>query len=157
VTPDPTSLDRLHDLVLPPPVPWWPVAPGWYVVLLAVLVLVVVLAYPVRTRWRADAYRRAALRELATLRDAPAIAALLRRTALAVVPRSVVAGTTGTAWADWLAARCPGAMSDDVRQTLTAGIYDRPATVREVGALHDYAARWIARHHLVASDTPRSA
>ena len=43
MTPDPTSLERLHDIVLPPPVPWWPPAPGWYWVmgLLGALLLLV--------------------------------------------------------------------------------------------------------------------
>lgn len=40
MTLDPTSLDRLHDLVLPSSVPWWPPAPGWYGVL-GLLVLAV--------------------------------------------------------------------------------------------------------------------
>ena len=30
--PDPSSLDNLFDIVVPPPVSWWPPAPGWYVV-----------------------------------------------------------------------------------------------------------------------------
>ena len=30
MTLDPAHLHRLHDLVLPPTVPGWPPAPGWY-------------------------------------------------------------------------------------------------------------------------------
>jgi hypothetical protein len=30
MTPDPTSLDRLHDIVAAPAMPWWPPAVGWY-------------------------------------------------------------------------------------------------------------------------------
>jgi len=29
---DPTSLENLYDIAMPPPIPWWPLAPGWYVV-----------------------------------------------------------------------------------------------------------------------------
>jgi hypothetical protein len=29
---DLTSLENLYDIVMPPPIPWWPLAPGWYVV-----------------------------------------------------------------------------------------------------------------------------
>ena len=36
---DPTSLENLFGLVVPPPVPWWPPAPGWFVVGGMVLVL----------------------------------------------------------------------------------------------------------------------
>jgi hypothetical protein len=110
------------------------------------------LAWRFWKRWRANAYRRAALRKLATLQDAPAIAELLRRTALAIVPRPVVAGMTGTAWTDWLAAQSTEAMSPEVRQLLTVGVYGRPAADREVSALRDYAALWIARHCLVSPD-----
>ena len=30
---DPGSLQNLNDIVLPAPVPWWPLAPGWWVLI----------------------------------------------------------------------------------------------------------------------------
>jgi len=144
-----TSLDVLHDLVLPPAVPWWPPAPGWYVVIALALIAAALVALRAWKRRRANAYRRAALRELAALQDVPAIAELLRRTALAVAPRSLIAEKTGTEWLDWLAAQCPVAMPDTVREQLTTGVYGRPAARDELSALRDYAGRWISRHQLV--------
>jgi hypothetical protein len=159
MTQDPTSLDRLHDIVLPPTVPWWPLAPGWYVLLGLLTLAAAWLAWRFWQRWRANAYRRAALRELTALRDAPAIAELLRRTALAVAPRAAVAEKTGNAWADWLVAQSAEAMSPEVRQLLSVGVYGPPVPDREVSALRDYAARWISRHrsphHQGAPDAPR--
>lgn len=147
-----TSLDRLHDIVLRPAVAWWPLAPGWYVLLAVILLVAALLGWRIWKRWQANAYRRAALRELQALHDAPAIAELLRRTALAVVPRHVVAAKTGASWADWIARQSSEAMSPEVRELLTAGIYGRPATDRDVDALRDFARGWIARHHLVPSE-----
>ena len=95
------------------------------------------------SRWRANAYRRAALRELKSLEHPAAIAELLRRTALAIAPRPVIAEMTGAAWLDWLAAQFSEPMPDTVRTQLTAGVYGRPAASRELSALRDYAARWI--------------
>jgi hypothetical protein len=146
--PDPASLDALHDIVLPAAVSWWPLAPGWYVALSFVLVLVLVLLRRAWKHWQANAYRRAALRALATVEDAPAIAEILRRTALAVAPRPVVAGKTGAAWTDWLAAQCPEAIPDAVRAQLTTGVYGRPPAPHDIGALRAYAARWIKRHRI---------
>ena len=60
-TTDPTSLEKLFDIVVPPPVPWWPPAPGWFVVGGVLLVLVFWVAWRVWRCWRAAAYRRAAL------------------------------------------------------------------------------------------------
>jgi len=141
-----TSLDRLHDLVLPPAVPWWPPAPGWYVVLALALVTVAWMALRAWKRWQANAYRRQATRELASLESSAAIAELLRRTALAIAPRPEIADKTGPAWVDWLAAQCPEAMSGTVREQLTTGVYGRPAADHELSSLRDYAARWITRH-----------
>jgi hypothetical protein len=141
-----TSLERLHDLVLPPEVSCWPPAPGWYAVFALVLVAVALLGRRAWKRWRANAYRRAALRELDSMEDAAAIAELLRRTALAIAPRPLIAEKTGTAWLDWLAAQCPETMPDTVRAQLTAGVYGRRAVPEELDTLRDYAARWITRH-----------
>ncbi len=141
-----TSLDRLHDLVLPPEVSWWPLAPGWYVGGGILVVIIFFLVHRAWKHWRANAYRRAALRELALVDDPAGIAELLRRTALAVAPRPVIAGKTGAAWLDWLTAQCPEVMPDTVREQLTVGVYRRPAADCDLAALRDYAARWIRRH-----------
>jgi hypothetical protein len=146
---DPTSLDRLHDLVLPPAVPWWPPAPGWYVVFTMALVAAAWMALRGWKRWQSNAYRREALRELASLKSSGAIAELLRRTALAIAPRSVIAEKTGTAWLDWLTAQSPEPMPDTVRTQLTTGVYGLPAASEELSALRDYAARWITSHRRI--------
>ncbi|MCJ7433495.1 MAG: DUF4381 domain-containing protein [Anaerolineales bacterium] len=154
MTLDPTHLDRLHDLVLPPTVPGWPSAPGWYVVFALLALAGVAMAWTSWKRWRANAYRRAALRELASLENAPAMAALLRRTALAIVPRTEIAAMTGSVWVDWLAAQYGETMPETVRTQLTAGVYGRAAQ-HELGVLRDYAAGWIARHLVVCHNIRR--
>lgn len=141
-----TSLDLLHDLVAPPDVAWWPPAPGWYVVI-AILLLggILVLARLV-SRYRADAYRRAALLELASLEDPASIAELLRRTAMAVAPRATVVQLKGSAWLDWLARNCPEPLPEALRAQLTTGVYGRPDANNDFNALREYAARWIRGH-----------
>lgn len=103
----------LRDLHLPDQIGWWPLAPGWWFVL---LLLVTVIGYNI---WRAyqrrqyNAPRRFALRELARFeaeylvhRDpvtlGKQLSELLRRSMLAYAPRQDVAGLTGEAWLEWL-------------------------------------------------------
>ncbi len=140
------SLDRLHDIVLPDPVPWWPPAPGWYVVFAVVLCLVAACA----VRWwrnrRADAYRRAALRELASANSAAEISELLRRVALAIAPRHTVAAQLGSDWPQWLADRVSQPVPQSVRRQLTVGVYAQSDTAVDLSELREFAAFWIARH-----------
>lgn len=103
----------LRDLHLPDPVGWWPLAPGWW---LLIALLLAGVAYGLLAAWRAhrrNAPRRLALAELARLqatwqadRDAVALGTrlspLLRRAMLAYSPRAEVAGLTGPAWLEWL-------------------------------------------------------
>ena len=140
------SLERLNDIVLPPGIPWWPPAPGWYGLLLLLISIVSWLLWRRWRRWRADAYRRAALRTLAAQQDAAAVAELLRRTALAFATRETVAGMAGETWADWLAAKCELTMPAEVRQTLVSGVYRGGVDERRLEALRTYAACWIAHH-----------
>jgi hypothetical protein len=98
------DLIELLDLLEPVPAPvdisLMPQTPGWILLGVAVATLTFFTVRYVRKRHQANAYRRAALAELAACNDdAVQIAALLRRTALAGFPRDKVAGLVG---ADWL-------------------------------------------------------
>ena len=141
-----TSLDQLHDVVPPRDIGWWPLAVGWYVVGAALVVLLLIFAYRMWKNWQANAYRRAALRELENAPDVNTVATILRRTALAVAPRSLVAGKTGDSWVDWLASVSPDSIPDQVRHQLALGIYGRPDAGGDVETIRRYADQWI-RHH----------
>jgi hypothetical protein len=145
------SLDHLHDLALPPQVSGWPPAPGWFVVIALALIAASWLALRLWRRWQANAYRRAALHELKSLETPAAIAELLRRTALAVSPRSSVAELIGPAWPDWLTAQSPEPMPELVRTQLTAGIYQAPSSDPDLAPLKIYATRWITHHNRQSS------
>jgi hypothetical protein len=110
---DAASLDKLHDIVAPAPVPWWPPAPGWFWV--GALVAAALLAVLLRSiaRWQHNRYRREALaaldRQEAALSNPQQRAAaigelseLLKRTALTAYPRKKVAALTGAAWCRFL-------------------------------------------------------
>jgi len=140
------SLEHLNDIVLPPGIPWWPPAPGWYGLLLLLISVCLWLLWRRWRSWRADAYRRAALRALGAKQDAAAVAELLRRTALAFAPRETVAGMAGETWADWLAAKCELTMPVEVRQTLVSGVYCGGVDESRFEALRTYAAGWILHH-----------
>lgn len=148
-----TSLDRLHDIVVPPPVPLWPPAPGWYAVLAIAACCLAAAGYQVWKHWRAGAYRREALRELGSADSAAKISELLRRVALVIAPRDEVASQTGNQWPQWLVAHCPEKMSEDVRDQLTVGIYQPQQGPDDLHALRDYAASWIHRHIAATTDS----
>ena len=108
-SPDPASLQNLNDILLPPPVSWWPLAGGWYVLLGLLLIVAAWFLYRSIQRWHQNRYRRAALHELSAiakglqteskrepyLRQIPA---LLKRTALSAYPRDEVASLSGDDW-----------------------------------------------------------
>lgn len=151
---DSTSLDRLHDIVVPAPVPWWPVAPGWYFVI--VLALFAISWWLLRQwqAWQANAYRRAALRQLQSAHSTAEISELLRRTALCRAPRSTIARLYGRPWTDWLAEHSPRPMSDAVREQLNVGVYGRTSGPIEGDRLQAFAADWIRYHRLPQHQRP---
>lgn len=105
---DPADLSNLRDIVLPPTVSYWPPAPGWWIVAAALLALLALFFARQLIRHRHDAYRRAALKELAALpapldaEGAQSLSAILKRAALVAFPRAEVAGLTGIAWLRFL-------------------------------------------------------
>lgn len=142
-------IDRLAEPAEPAAIAMTPQTGGWIV--LAVL-LALALAWSIwrgiRT-WRANAYRRAALAELGAVGNDPAaIAAILRRTALAAWPREQVAALTGRDWLGFLdRTGGGGGFSDGPGALLLAAPY-QGAPLHAAPDLRDLAARWIRRHRV---------
>lgn len=151
---DPADLSNLHDIVAPPPVPWLPPAPGWWVVAAIMLGALAILTAAWAARWRRNADRRAALAELDALGANPepaemqTISAILKRAALVVYPREEVASLTGRRWLEFLD-RSAGmhAFVDGPGASLETSVYGAP--VGAPGAVLAAARRWL-RHHRAA-------
>lgn len=103
----------LRDLHLPEAIGWWPLAPGWWVVLAIAAAVLGYVAWRLFKRWQFHAPRRYALRELARFEAedlehrnpvmlGKQLSELLRRGMLAYAPREEVAGLTGEEWLAWL-------------------------------------------------------
>jgi hypothetical protein len=138
-------IDGLIEPIEPPPIPLMPQTWGWAALAMLVVAGGVWLMLRWRARQRANAYRRAALADLAGADTAAQVARILRRTALAAYPRSAVAGLTGAAWLDFLArtggAAFPAAAGDELRSAPY-----RAETAPPSDALRTAAARWIEGH-----------
>jgi hypothetical protein len=162
MNPDPTSLDRLHDLVAPPPVPWWPPAPGWIWVLSALAAALLIAALRGFIRWQHHRYRREALAELTRQQTAisdpdqrvkavAALAELLKRTALSAFPREQVAALTGARWLAFLdRTGATTGFSSATGALLENAAYDprRAATLDEAQAREavELTRHWIVHH-----------
>lgn len=142
---DPASLANLRDIVTPTPVPWWPLAPGWWFVLAVLGLIVLLAAARWRRRWRADAYRRAALRALGEAESLAEIAEILKRAALIASSRTQVASLSGSSWVGWLEKTGGRPVPPAVAQALTVGIFAEAGT-GNVAELAAFAAKWIRGH-----------
>lgn len=103
----------LRDLHLPADIGWWPLAPGWWLLVAMAVVGICWLLYRAFLNWRANRARRAALKQLEVIMReyarsndlavlAKQLSELLRRAVLAYAPRTEVAGLTGDSWLEWL-------------------------------------------------------
>ncbi len=103
---DPLELP-LRDIHLPAPVPWWPIAPAWWLVLGGILVVITTGALSWRW-WRRGRLRRAARQQLLDIetafvshQDTHRLArelSVLCRQILSRISDGTAVSTTGEAW-----------------------------------------------------------
>jgi len=156
----PTSspLDQLADIHLPDGVSWWPLAPGWWI-LLALLVIAITGFFIWRHRKQQNQYRVIAQQELAAIyakyqqsQNATdylhSLSVLLRRTALTAYPHSFNASIKGSDWLTWLDTVCPAMnqqFSGELGQSLLSSAYQKNPQV-DVSGLQQLSSQWINLH-----------
>ena len=115
----------IRDLHLPAEIGWWPLAPGWWVIIAIVVIAAALGLRSFLKRLSASRARRFALRQMEQAQVeyrthgnlvmlGTSLSELLRRTMLAYAPRAEVAGLSGAAWAAWLDRDLPQPLFSEV-------------------------------------------
>lgn len=91
---------QLHDIVAAPAASWWPLAIGWYVVIIGGAVLLVTSLLAIRRAYRMRHARRLALRQLHQHppQSLAGISLLLKQAALAYFPAAHVSSQSQQQW-----------------------------------------------------------
>ncbi len=130
-----TAIDLpLRDIHLPEPVSWWPIAPGWWLLLAAIVIACLVIWF-IRRSWNKRRVLRQLKERLQTIRDDFAegataadtvrqLSVLLRRACITYFPRSDVASLTGDAWLQFLDSKSrEKRFSEDIGSLLISAPY----------------------------------
>lgn len=163
VDPRAQLLAQMHDVIAPPPLSWWPPAPGWWILGISALLLIAGALWLAIHWWQSNAYRRLALAELADIRGNNTLTSqektqqlvyLLKRTFFSAYPlsRRRVAGISGGAWWRLLNSTTHKPVADDnlIHQVDTVlyqavGQHDNASETVAI-ALENAAHKWIKTH-----------
>jgi hypothetical protein len=148
-----TALAQLKDIHMPASIGWWPLAPGWY--LLGLLIILIVLSvflgglrYYHQNRAKRQAlsvlerYQKDYLNHANSQLTAARLSELLKRVALVYYPRTRVASLQGQAWVDFLNATASHCDFTVVREHLINTPYQPPKSC-DLTALFDLVKLWI--------------
>lgn len=102
----------LRDIHLPEAISWWPLAPGWWILLASVLLIFAAL-FIARKNYRSKQLKRDIKSELELIKQqyqqtlnksqlAKSLSILLRRASISYYPKTNIAGLTGEHWLAYL-------------------------------------------------------
>ena len=147
------SLDNLHDVIVPNAVGFFPLAPGWYMVLLLLLGLLFHFAIQAYKYHKKSQYRREALKELTSYsqenkENALALLLLAKRVAIAAYERKEIAKLSDSPWWDFLEKHSKAKVSSHAREDIAKLLYDDAYVMESVlfDEITKFVTLWIKTH-----------
>jgi hypothetical protein len=144
----------LRDIHLPGAIGWWPLAPGWWLLVALLIAAAGIALWRYRSQFRERAALRALKRVHAALEagDAPVacvqrISMVIRRFAMSVAQGTSVAGMTGDQWLRFLDSRWErSAFLEGAGRLMIYGPYAPPGRIArdDVQALNELCIAWVA-------------
>lgn len=155
---DAQALAQLKDIHLPDAIGWWPLAPGWYAIILLLFLGSFVIIFFLKRYYVRGLARREALKVVALYQQqyqndandklaAARLSEILKRTALVYFPRKNVASLQGDAWIDFLNTAVKGMDFNRVRYELLTLPYQSTGS-GDLSLLFQMAQRWIRKAHV---------
>lgn len=150
-------LANLQPLRAPELIGWWPPAPGWWVLMLVLILTLAALTYWLVKRYRKNAYRRHAVKQLQSLAmtfkgddnvcdHLSQVNALLKSVALVAYSPHEIASQHGESWRKFLnQSAAPG---EPFQPSFAEALYQKTPPEIDITQIHRAADHWI-RHHRV--------
>jgi hypothetical protein len=145
-------LANLRDIHLPEAISWWPMAPGWWVLLILVSLLTGYLCLKLFNRYKKRHYRRQAIVCLQRLdnlkgqRQLVELFEILKRTAVSAYPDQCPVDLGPTAFIEFLQSTCNEAIFTEMPGDLETLLYGRAKSVPSSEALIQSAMLWVKNH-----------
>ena len=153
---------QLRDIHLPAPISWWPPAPGWWLLAILVVTLIVFSIRWWQRRLAQNCYRAEALQHLDELQlsltnepldQCREILALLRRTAKTAYPQLSIESELTSAMLTRLNQCCATPVFDEeIQQQLGKIPYQKNPEISEklIQKLRESTRQWLKKHQRVA-------
>ena len=150
------SLDNLHDIIVPPAIGFFPLAPGWYIVLLLLLSLLFHFGYRYYQAYKKEQYRRDAQNELEALNDknrenSIALLGLAKRVGISAYGRESIAKLYGNMWWDFMQNHSKVSVGLELRASIEKLLYNEDTAFDEsvFDAVFLMVSQWIETHKVV--------
>lgn len=158
-----TLLSQLKDVHSPEAITWWPVAFGWWVLLLLSLATISVCVFFLWRRYQQNRYRKIAILELNRMHkrwlessnDQAYIASanvLLKRIIRILEPSAL--NQSSDTWVDTLDRYHASLFSKETRHALAYQCY-QAQTNTDINSLHIELRRWIKQHSKAPKTNPK--
>ncbi|MDG1818447.1 MAG: DUF4381 domain-containing protein [Porticoccaceae bacterium] len=161
----PNPLDQLRDIHLPEPISWWPLAPGWWILILTGCALLAWLVRFLYRRHNARLYRRQAQKQLQALQQGGnsqqqlrGLFELLKQTAHSAYPNLQPGSQSIMAFIGFMQCSCDKPVFDNLNLDLDLALYSSGSQLSDqTDQLFADASRWIKLHlpqHKLELDKP---